>query len=193
MPVKVKHPHVLLKLLTEAKEKANSIDTEEENKTRHAEDAGMGEHVRAVGSSSRNDGGGRKKIPECRAENCSAIPKVREARRSKEMPCPPRPAGLYLEHFFNVIRDKSEKLKNGKHICSENQLDGSWRYSASDAHIPRPKKKLAFFVKSKEEDLVNQIIQEPGSEEEGRIHEEDFQGPFCKKRFGCTLQKNKVL
>jgi hypothetical protein len=93
-----KAPHVLLKLLTEVKEKANSINTEGGNKVRNIENAGTEEHTRAAGSSSRNDGGGRKNFPECRAENCSA--KACEARRSKERSCPPRPMGLCLEHFF---------------------------------------------------------------------------------------------
>ena len=74
-----------------------------------------------------------------------------------------------------MIRDKSVKLKNGKYICSEKQLDGSWKYSTSDTHIPRPKKTSAFFVRSEEEHLVNQIIQEAGSEEEGHISKEDFE------------------
>ena len=168
-----KASRVLLKLLTEVKERADTIDTEEGNKVRFMEDAVKEEHTRAVGSSSKNDGGGRKHFPECRAENCST--KVCEARRSKERPFPPHPAGLCLEHFFSMIRDKSVKLKNGKYICSEKQLDGSWKYSASDTHIPRPKKKSAFFVQTKEEELLNQIIQESGSEEEGNIYEEDLQ------------------
>jgi hypothetical protein len=57
-----KASHVLLKFLTEAKEKANYIDTEEGNKVRNIEDTGTEEHAKAVGSSSKNDGGGRKNI-----------------------------------------------------------------------------------------------------------------------------------
>ena len=89
-----------------------------------------------------------------------------------------------------MIRDKSVKLKNGKYICSEKQLDGSWKYSASDTHIPRPKKKSAFFVQTKEEELLNQIIQESGSEEEGNIYEEDLRTGIrtCSKR---RYQKEK--
>ena len=184
-----KASHVLLKLLTEVKERANSIDTEEGNKVRNIQDAGTEEHTRAVGSSSRNDGGGRKNFPECRAENCST--KVCEARRSKERPYPPHPAGLCLEHFFNMIRDKSVKLKNGKYICSEKQLDGSWKYSTSDTHIPRPKKKSAFFVQSEEENLVNQIIQEAGSEEEGHISKEDFEQVLEHVRSVGTKRKRE--
>ena len=184
-----KASHVLLKLLTEVKEKANCIDTEEGNKVRNIEDKRTEEHARAVGSSSRNDGGGRKNFPECRAENCST--KVCEARRSKERPYPPHPAGLCLEHFFSMIRDKSVKLKNGKYICSEKQLDGSWKYSTSDAHIPRPKKKSTFFVQSEEENLVHQIIQEAGSEEEGNISKEDFQQTLEHARSVSTKRKRE--
>ena len=118
-------------------------------------------------------------------------PFLLEARRSKERPYPPHPAGLCLEHFFSMIRDKSVKLKNGKYICSEKQLDGSWKYSASDTHIPRPKKKSAFFVQTKEEELLNQIIQESGLEEEGTIYEEDFQQVLEHVRSVGTKRKRE--
>ena len=55
---------VLLKLLTEVKERADTIDTEEGSKVRFMEV--KEEHTRAVGSSSKNHGGGRKHLPECR-------------------------------------------------------------------------------------------------------------------------------
>ena len=112
-------------------------------------------------------------------------------KKIKERPYPPHPAGLCLEHFFNMIRDKSVKLKNGKYICSEKQLDGSWKYSTSDTHIPRPKKKSAFFVQSEEENLVNQIIQEAGSEEEGHISKEDFEQVLEHVRSVGTKRKRE--
>jgi hypothetical protein len=96
-----KASHVLLKLPTEVKEKANGIDTEEGNKVRNIEDAGTEEHTKAVrvGSSSRNDGGGRINFPEYRAENRSA--KASGARRSKKgHMIPTTPSGAVLGAFF---------------------------------------------------------------------------------------------
>jgi hypothetical protein len=56
---------------------------------------------------------------------------------------------------------------------------------------PRPKKKSAFFVKSEEENLVNQIPQEAGSEEEGNISKEDFDQALKHARSASTKRKRE--
>ena len=151
---------LLLKLLTEIKERAEKIDRAEGKAsfTRFIGESDR-EDLRAVNSSDytsgKNDGGGRKNFPSCRADSCST--KVCEARASKLRPYPPHPAGLCLEHFFLMIRNKAVKLRDGKYMCSEKQADGTWRYSTSNTHEIKSRPKKAFFI-TKSEELVNQMI-----------------------------------
>ena len=150
--------NLLLKLVTDIKRKAEDIDRDEGGKPgTHTARAicESSEEVRSMNEPGRNDGGGKKNFPTCRAENCNT--KVCEARASKVRPYPPHPSGLCLEHFFNMIRQKPVKLKDGLYICSEKQADGSWKYSTSNSPQVREKPKKAYFL-TKSEILLDTIM-----------------------------------
>ena len=53
------------------------------------------------------------------------------------------------------------------------------------------RKSQHFFVQSEEENLVNQILQEAGSEEEGNISKEDFQQVLEHTRSVSTKRKRE--
>jgi hypothetical protein len=56
---------------------------------------------------------------------------------------------------------------------------------------PQTKEKVSIFVQTKEEELLNQIIQESGSEEEGNIYEEDLQQVLEHVRSAGTKRKRE--
>ena len=84
-----------------------------------------------VGNRGQNNGGGKKGFPDCCAEKCNS--KVCEARRSTVRPYPPHPSGLCIEHFLDLIRNKSITTKDGKFIVSKRDEEGNWKYSVSNS------------------------------------------------------------
>ena len=87
-----KASRVLLKLLTEVKERADTIDTEEGNKVRFMEDAVKEEHTRAVGSSSRERRWGKETLS-LNAEQKTVVRKCA------------RPEDLKRGHSHHILRD----------------------------------------------------------------------------------------
>ena len=191
---------LLLELITDVQKTSDSIESsggknvwennrvEEEGQQLLAVNRDSRDKSRQGTSSSqagRNDGGGRKNFPECKAEKCST--KVCEARRSKERPYPPHPAGLCLEHFFQMIKNIAVKTKRGQYVVSQKESDGTWRYSLSNTPVPTTTSKRSMFI-SKEEEVVNEIKElYTHPSEGGTIHIDEL---FMVREY-ASMENNK--